>query len=236
MWFVSLRAPPNGLRKMIGNEAKQTNFTGMTQKLPKLILGLRSLQGGNSQYLETITAILGWISNAKDPTRENCLAWIEDTYSASRGILKDYLQLLIRLGMVAHSKTTGLLPTECGQEVLGADGEVRSELVAEQMLQRCLALPEVLALYALVERPIHINEVSHSLRHHFPRWQSSTPFDNRTFWLQSLHCVQQGTGRYFEITELRRRLSVKYSPSTEVASERIIPALPHRTSIQVTKC
>ncbi len=119
---------------MIGIEAKSTNFTVMTQKRPKLIRGLRSLPGGNSQYLETMRAILTWIDEAEKPTRENCLAWIKKTYSASRGVLTDYLQLLVRLDMVARTRTTELRLTEFGQEVLHADGEVRAELVAEQML------------------------------------------------------------------------------------------------------
>src|SRR5260221_13410932 len=127
--------------EMAGIKAEPTNYLFMAQKRPKLILGLRSLPGGNSQYLETMTAILEWIAEAENPTRENCLAWIEEPYSASRGILKDYLQLLIRLGMVTHSRPTGLQLNEFGQQVLGAAGEMRSELVAEQMLGHCLALP-----------------------------------------------------------------------------------------------
>jgi len=96
-------------------------------------------------------------------------------------------------------------------------------------------MPEVLALYAQVGRPIHINEVSNSLRTLFPRWQSRTPFDNRTFWLQSLNYIHQGKGRYFEITELGRRLTEKYSPSEEVIYKQIIPSLPARTSVRVEK-
>src|SRR5258708_5408851 len=204
-------------------------------KPSKLIRTLRSLPGGNSQYLETMTAILEWIATTESPTKEQCLDWIEVTYSASRAVLTDYLQLLIRLDIVSQSKTAGLLVTEFGQQVLHAEGDRRAQLVAEQMLPRCIAMPEVLALYAQVGRPIHINEVSHSLRSLFPRWQSSNPFDNRTYWLHSLNCVHQGTGRYFEITELGRRLTEKYAPSGEVIYQQIIPSLPARTSARVEK-
>src|SRR5258708_16131812 len=182
-----------------------------------------------------MTAILEWIATAESRTKEHCLDWIEVTYSASRAVLTDYLQLLIRLDIVSQSKTAGILLNEFGQQVLHEEGDRRAELVAEQMLPRCVAMPEVLALYAQVGRPIHINEVSHSLRSLFPRWQSSNPFDNRTFWLQSLNCVQQGTGRYFEITVLGRCLTEKYAPSGEAIYQQIVPSLPARTSTRVEK-
>src|SRR5260221_10374156 len=118
MCLLSLRPARHRMQKMIEVETKLTNFHLMTKQYPKLIRGLRSLPGGNSQYLETMTAILTWIDAAETPTRENCLAWIEKTYSASRGVLTDYLQLLVRLGMVARPKTTELRLTEFGQEVL----------------------------------------------------------------------------------------------------------------------
>src|SRR5271166_3302737 len=98
----------------------------MLQKLPKPIRSLRSLPGGNSQYLETLTAILEWIATSESPTKVNCLNWIEVTYSAGRGVLSDYLQLLIRLGTVADSRAEGLLLTEFGQEILQVDRNTRA--------------------------------------------------------------------------------------------------------------
>jgi predicted transcriptional regulator len=187
----------------------------MSKKSAKLIPALWPLPGGNSRYLNTLDQILKWASNTPETTRDKFSTWMATQYNASKSA-GGYLQVVLKLGVLESHSDGKLTLTPLGKKILEAEDEAKAKIVIDRFMRDYLAFPEVLAVYAQANSPIHLKEMVEALKPQFPQWTSEAQFEYRALWLLSLGCLHQAKGRYYEITDLGKAVAMQFPPSIEI--------------------
>jgi hypothetical protein len=182
----------------------------MSMTETKLIQALWPLPGGNGRYLVTLDQIVNWVATAQTPSRETFETWLMSHFNVGTGTINGYLQVVTAMGMLVQQADGALnLPT-LGKQFLQSEEAGKAMLVAEQFMRNYLAFPEVLAVYAEANKPIHIKTVVATLQPHFPRWTTSAQYEYRALWLLSLGCLRQEKGRFYEITDFGHEIAQRY--------------------------
>ena len=182
----------------------------MAKASDELIRSLWPLPGGNKRYLNTLDRIIKWAASVPEPTRDEFGAWLTSQYNATEKTVGGYLQVVLRLGALRSQRDGGLTLTPFGRQILEAEGDAKATLVIERLMRNYLAFPEVLAVYAQTDGPVHLKEMVEALQPRFPQWTSEAQFEYRALWLLSLGCLRQVRGRHYEITELGKATSTQF--------------------------
>jgi hypothetical protein len=188
----------------------------MTKASANLIRSLWPLPGGNKRYLNTLDRIVRWAAATEEPTRDAFNEWLMSQYNVSEGTVSGYFRVVATLGALKEGRSSRLSLTPLGEAVLRTEGEEKAKLVIDRFMRDYLAFPEVLAVYAEAEGPIHLSEVVETLQPQFPRWTSAAQFEYRALWLLSLGCLRQVEGRNYEITELGERIAAQYPAAVHI--------------------
>ncbi len=115
--------------------------------------------------------------------------------------------------------------TEFGRQIMEASGENKALLVVERFMRNYLAFPEMLAIYANAQEPLHIRSVIETLQPHFTQWTADAQFEYRALWLLSCGCLSQVKGRYYQITDFGRRVAEIHCSLPSIVSATSIDAI-----------
>src|SRR5258708_5148798 len=143
---------------------------------------LGSLPGGHANYLDVIQHVLRDLNSRAQPTASDAIRALAADLELAPRSLEDYLQLLQRMGLLAH-KTNGLvILTPLAHSLLkAATFEEQARLIAEYLLQHCTGMTDVLVLYNAATRPLTLRGVASALATVYPRWNDPTVYKTRNF-------------------------------------------------------
>ncbi|MBZ0299792.1 MAG: restriction endonuclease [Anaerolineae bacterium] len=161
---------------------------------------LSSLPGGNQSYLHTLNQILLWLAQESVVTRDELISWFIDRFGVSGSSIQGYVQILIRTNLIEPVPVGKLRLTSFGQQIATADPAQQKQLLSGFLLVWCAGFREILAVYANVQKPLHLREISTTLGPYFPHLGVIATAQIYTNWLLALGCVEQTTGRYYQIT------------------------------------
>jgi hypothetical protein len=188
----------------------------MAKASEKLIRGLWPLPGGNKRYLHTLDRAIRWAASTSELTFDKAKEWFVSEYNVKENTAVSYLRVVITLGALETQGGRKLTLTPFGRQILEAEGEDKAKIVVERFMRDYLAFPEVLAVYAHADSPVHLKEMVEALQPAFPRWTSDAQFEYRAVWLLSLGCLRQVRGRHYEITDLGRTIASQFPTTAEI--------------------
>ena len=187
----------------------------MADKANKLIQSIWPLPGGNKRYLHTLDRMLKWAASGSSLTIDDAKTWMMSEYNVRERTAYSYVRMVIVLGALDSLGNGKLALSSFGKQTLEAEGEAKARMVADRFMSNYLAFPEVLAVYARADGPIHVKEMVAALQSTFPQWTSEAQFEYRAVWLLSLNCLRQVKGRKYEITELGKSVAAQFPVSDE---------------------
>lgn len=197
--------------------------------MPEVFSSLAPLPGGNGRYLETLTQALLWLQETKQPTRATFANWFKRHYHAAPRSIDNYIHVFPRLNMIDIDDLGQISLTEFGNQIIDLEHSEQARQLIDYLMPRFIGLFDILAVYATAPKPIHIRQIAEDLSEAFPQWTHLTPVMHRALWLLSLGCLEQVSGRYYQVTEVGQAVYRRYAEQPPVRQTQFEP-------VSVCKC
>lgn len=156
------------------------------------------------------------ITPAKKPTVTTLINYLRHEYHIDAVTAQHYAELAHQLLLWEYIDDPYIRLTELGETYVHASTYERwNQILAWQLLTRCIGAPLVLMLYEVASTPLHMDRAVEIIQQNISELHDREQIVNRIHWLEALDCLLLAETGYGQITRMGRDLLNDYTASSD---------------------